>query len=562
MKTKIWKILAPQVSSKGGPLKSQDILSILLKNRGLETKEEIKEFLDPTSPSELSLRELKIKTKEVNKAILRVKKAQENDEKIIIFGDYDADGVCASAVLWETFFSLKIDAIPYIPDRFSEGYGIKSRSVRELKTKYPNLGLIITVDNGIVASSAINTAKKLGIDVIITDHHQKVNPITTEPKAYAIIHTTEICGTALAWIFSREIIKFSKTHYCNSPLSLPSSLDLVAIGTIADQLPLIGPNRSFVKYGLKDLRRSKRIGLLELFKEAGLIQEKIGVYEIGFIIAPRINSMGRLKHAIDSLRLLCTRDRNKATRLADLIGKTNLERQKIVDEVLIHAKGKLSDIIPKIIILSDNYHEGVIGLAAAKLVEEFYRPAIVISKKEKIGKGSARSIHGFDITKAIRKLDHLIIEGGGHEMAAGFSINIDKIEIFQQKIQEIASEIPKDLFRRKLPIDLEIEFDKINWDLIKIMEKLEPYGIGNPTPTFVTYKVKVLKANLIGKDQKHLKLTLQEQGSIKEAIAFNFADIIGKLKEDSLIDIVYSVEKDTWNGGKKVQLKIKDIKTK
>jgi single-stranded-DNA-specific exonuclease len=284
--------------------------------------------------------------------------------------------------LWECLYSLGIDVLPYIPERFSEGYGIKGKSVQELKKKYSGLGLVITVDNGIVAKGAVDKVNKLGIDAIVTDHHQKGKKLL---KAHSIIHTVNTSGSAIAWIFAREL----RRHFKHQPSYFPGNgLELVAIGTIADQIPLIGVNRSFAKFGLEALNATQRVGLLELFKEARVEKGSIGSYTVGFIIAPRINAMGRMKHAIDSLRLLCTKSSGKARDLANYLGKTNAERQKIVEEVVVHARESVDISAGKdmIVISHEKYHEGVIGLAAAKLVDEFWRPAIVLSRGKRISK--------------------------------------------------------------------------------------------------------------------------------------------------------------------------------
>jgi len=540
---KRWELL-----SKLKTRNEKQIVTELLKNRGIETNKEREEFFKPTAPTKVSLKSLGIKESEVKKAIRRIKKAKKNKEKVIIYGDYDADGICATAILWETLYSLGLNVLPYIPERFSEGYGLNVESIKKLKEKDPDLKLIITVDHGIVADKKVDVASSLGIDIIITDHHQKGKTI---PKAFAIIHTDKISGSGVSWILSREISK-----------NVEDKLELAAIGTIADQLPLIGPNRSIAKYGLTKLNKTKRPGLLALF-EGARIKNEIGPYEVGFLIAPRINSMGRLEHAIESLRLLCTRDKSKAEELARHMNSTNSERQRIVEEVVAHAlrqaQGARMEGI--IVMASKNYHEGVIGLAAARIVEEFYRPAIVLSKKGDISKASARSISGFNIIEAIRNLEDLYIEGGGHPMAAGFSIETKNIEKFGKKINAYAkSRLTKDILSKKLRIDLEVDFSALNQDLYKNLLEFEPTGLGNPGPTFTTKGVEVLDARTVGQLARHLKLRLRQNGHIFDAIYFGGGEIYSTLTPDTKIDIAYQFEDNTWNGHKNLQLKIKDIK--
>lgn len=535
----IWKIL-----SEG---KNKDIVSTLLANREIKTPKQKKEFFSPTPPEKLALKQLGISKLEVGKALKRIKKALKTKEKVIVYGDYDADGICGTAILWEALYSLGLNVLPYIPERFSEGYGLNIESIQKLKKENKNLGLIITVDHGIVANKKVDLARKLGIDVIITDHHE-IGKI--RPSAFATIHTTKISGSAVAWVLARELVN-------------PDSLELAAIGTIADQLPLTGPNRSFAKYGLAQLAKTKRPGLLALFAEARIDPNTIGSYEINFIIAPRLNAMGRLVHAIDSLRLLCTKNKTRASQLANLIGKTNSQRQKIVEEVLVHTLKQAQANPPQsvIVMAHESYHEGVIGLAAAKLVERFYRPAIVFSKKEKVSKASARSISGFNIIEAIRKLEHLYIEGGGHPMAAGFSIETSKIEIFSKEINKLAKPLlTEEILSKKLKIDLEIDFNRINYDLYNKLAEFEPTGLGNFTPLFCTRKVKVLEARTVGKENNHLKLKLEKDNAVFDAIGFGLA-VTYPLSPNTYIDIVYSIEDNLWNGAKSLQLKIKDIRS-
>jgi single-stranded-DNA-specific exonuclease len=554
--TKRWEVL-----NKG---KTEDIVKTLLKNRGLKTKKDIKEFLSPIEPEKISLKELGISQKETKKAIKRIKKAIKNKEKAIIYGDYDADGICGTAILWEALYSLGLKVLPYIPERFSEGYGLNTKSVEKLKSKIDNLKLIITVDNGIVAYAGIKKAKKLGIEVIVTDHHL---PGKTKPKALAIVHSTKISGAGVAWVLAREIFK----NIQHTTYNIQQSLELAAIGTIADQMPLIGPSRSFVKYGLEKLNKTKRPGLLALFEEARIGKMgpvprslgEVGTYEINYMIAPRLNAMGRLVHGIDSLRLLCTKNSKQGKELALLLGKTNTERQQIVEKVVLHARKSLDGKIKEgIIILGhEEYHEGVIGLAASKLVEEFYRPAIVLSRKGDISKASARSISGFNIIEAIRKLEGLYIEGGGHPMAAGFSIETAKIPEFTQRINELAKPLlTEEILTKKLKIDLEINFNQINYELLKKLKEFEPTGIGNSTPTFVSKKVEIVDARTVGHDGSHLKMKLKQGEVIMEAIAFGFGGVLKNTIPVEPIDVVYSIEEDNWNGYQKLQLKIKDIR--
>lgn len=540
-----WEIIA---KSKVG-----DILDTLLKNRGIKTQKQKEEFVKPALPGKIKIEDTGISKSEIKKAIERINEAKKNKEKVIVYGDYDADGICATAILWEALYSKGLDVLPHIPDRFEEGYGLNAESVENLKLKMDNplcsknLKLIITVDNGIVAYEGVKKAKDLGIDVIVCDHHQKGKK---KVNTRATIHTTKIGGAGVAWFLARE-------------LGYKKGLELAAIGTIADQLPLLGINRSLVKYGLKKLNETKRVGLQSLFQEAGINPGSIGTYEVGFMIAPRINSMGRMEKAIESLRLLCTSNKTKAKQLATYLGRTNMLRQNTVEDVVLDARKKARKLKEEsvIVLASENYHEGVIGLAAARLVEEFYKPAIVFSKKKDISRASARSISGFNIIENIRKLEKLYIEGGGHPMAAGFSIQTSKIEEFKNRFNQISKNLlTEKILSRKLKVDLELNFNQLNWSLMSKLKIFNPTGLGNPTPTFMSKNVQVLGLKLVGREQKHLKLKLRQGEHIFDAIYFGGGEIYPKLSPGQKISIAYQLEENVWNGNKSLQLKIKDVK--
>ncbi|MDP3917774.1 MAG: single-stranded-DNA-specific exonuclease RecJ [Candidatus Woesebacteria bacterium] len=523
-----WKILNKR---------RKEIIKSLFENRNLKTKKEIDDFLEPKNPENIKIEDLNIKKESVKKILGRLKIAKEKKEKIVVFGDYDADGICATAILWETLYKLGFDAMPYIPDRFEEGYGIKASSLANSKLKNLNPKLIITVDNGIVAYDAIKEAKKRKIDVIVVDHHTKGKLV---PSPYCL-HSTLVCGSALAWFLSKE-------------LGIKDGLDLVALGTVADQMPLLGINRSLVKFGLLELLKTKKVGLQTLFKDLKL--DNIGTYEVGYLIAPRINAMGRLANATDSLRFLCTRDLKKANDLNKLLNETNSKRQKIVDEVLTKVLKQVQGN-DKIIVISGKYHEGVIGLASGKITEKFYRPSIVLSENKDTSKASARSIFGFNIIEAIKETG-LIIEGGGHPMAAGFSIETNKISDFRFKINELSkNKLTDEILEKKLYIDLEISFDQITKELVEEIKKFGPVGVGNAQPTFVSKNVEIKEIKKVGQEGKHLKLKLSQNGIVFDAIWFNNnqSPII-----NNQYNIVYEIDENIWNNKTSIQLKIRDIK--
>lgn len=534
-----WEILDKSASNTS----LNNIIETLLKNRGIIAKTQ---FFKPVNPKKIEIEDLNVDKKNLSLAIKRIKAAKKQNELVFIYGDYDADGICATAILWENLNRLGLKVLPHIPDRFEEGYGINPESVEKLKAKHPDLKLIITVDNGIVAFDGIKKAVELGVDVIVIDHHVKGEQ---NPDALAVVHTVDTSGSGLAWFFAKEV-------WGEAGKDNVIGLELSAIGTVADQLSLTGANRSLVKFGLEELNFTKRPGLLAVKKESGIT--KIGVYEVGFIIAPRINAMGRLKHGIESLRLICTRDPIKAARICSQVSTTNSERQKIVEDVVNNVRKNVTS--QKVIVLADeSYHEGVIGLAAGKLVEEYYRPAIVISIKGSLAKASARSISGFNIIEAIRSLEDYYIEGGGHAMAAGFTIHTDKIGLFTQKINEIAAKLITDeVLEKKLKIDCELKFRNVSFALLEELKKFEPFGIGNPSPVFVSRQVDILEAKKVGRENNHLKLKLSQNGTFFDGIWFNVPDQEKVIKAEHA-DIAYQIEENVWNNSSSLQLKIKDV---
>lgn len=544
---KHWKIIATDIT----PSTNEQVIRLLLSNRNLTDKNEINEFLTSDIKG-ITYEAVGIDKKSYEKFEKRIKLAITKNEKIVIFGDYDVDGICATAILWETLYTKNKKSIPYIPDRADEGYGLSKKGIDNVLLKYPDTKLIITVDNGIVAYDATSYAKMKGIDVIVTDHHTKGDKV---PDAMCILHTTQLCGAGIAWIISKEL-KFE------SAKKIDEKLELATLATVADLVQLTKANRAIVKRGIELLKATKRVGLVELMKEAGMEKMDIGVYSIGHLIAPRINASGRIQSAMNALRLLCTKDTNKARELASLLGNVNRDRQGLTEESVNHAKllALENAYSSKITIVShESYNQGVIGLVASQLVESYYRPAIAIARGEKISKGSARSISGVNIIELIRSVSHTILEAGGHPMAAGFSVLTEKIEEFTKEISEKAESVVTDeLLKRYLTIDMKLPFSLITVDLLSEIEKLEPYGMGNPEPVFATEKVDVLEVRKIGKEQNHLKLKVSKDGKVFDAVGFNLAQKIDLTGRDS-IDIAYTVDENEWNGRKSLQLKIKDI---
>lgn len=546
----------------------KELISALLKNRGI-AELELDNYLHPDLET-VTLSSAGINEQAVKKTIARIKQAIENDEGIVIYGDYDVDGICGTGILWETIYSFYKNVHPYIPHRVDEGYGLSVAGIKNLKStlssvNIKNCGLIITVDNGIVAHKAVDYAKSVGIDVIITDHHVVGD---TLPSAHSIVHTTQLCGTGVAYLLAQEISK--EIH--DAEAVIQNSLELVALATVADLVPLVKHNRTLLKHGLAQLKNTKRVGLLELFLEAGIKRSEVDVYHIGHIIAPRLNATGRITHAMDALRLICTTDASRGKLLAAVLGKTNKERQVMTFDSAAHAidlaKSQKSassssqdglEASSLVLVGDESYDQGVIGLIASRLVEEFYRPSIAVSIGETYSKGSARSIPGVNIIELIRSVPEYLKEAGGHPMAAGFSIETKNLEKFKEALVKKANEtINDELFEKVVKIDAEIGFSLVTMDVLLELQKLSPFGMGNPSPVFVTRGVTIASINYVGKNKEHMQLMLEKDAVFLKGILFKF-DRALQLEPGKLVDVVYSIDKNEWNGKVSLQLKIKDI---
>ncbi|MBI4079322.1 MAG: single-stranded-DNA-specific exonuclease RecJ [Candidatus Levybacteria bacterium] len=570
---KKWEVIH-KFKVQSSKFKVKELIDILLENRGIKTAKARKEFLNPKL-EDVTTESVGIDEDKLKKALSRIKKAIQEKEQIVIFGDYDVDGICGTAILWETLHSLGAKVLPYIPHRVDEGYGLSKKGISnlqfhlfdKLRTRMSNVKLIITVDNGIVANEAVQYAIKQGIDVIITDHHV---PSKKLPKAHAIVHTTKLCGTGVAYLLAKKILK--QVQHDNGE---DDHLGLVALATVADLVPLTSSNRTLLTHGLKVLRQSNRPGLLALCKEAGINQKTIGTYEIGYIIAPRLNAMGRITSAMDSLRLLCTKSQERASLLAQKLCLTNKERQLLTEETVLHAftgiRNQESGTKKLLFVAHETYQQGVIGLVAGKIVEEFYRPTIVVSKGEVYSKASARSVAGFNMIEFIRQASNLLVDVGGHPMAAGFTVETEKLVLLQEKLEGLAETLLNgDKLTKTLRIDCELPLSIASRDLLTVLEELAPFGMGNPQPSFVSRGVFIEDMRLVGRDKKHIKFQFKSQNAILrlrsgqevkiDGISFGMGERAHEFSIGQKVDIVYTISEDKWNGNTALQLKIKDLK--
>ncbi|MEA3273642.1 MAG: single-stranded-DNA-specific exonuclease RecJ [Patescibacteria group bacterium] len=511
----------------------------------------------------------------MEKGAERILKAIKNNEQIAIYGDYDADGVTATAVLSQFFKELKIEPVVYIPERVNEGYGLNGKAIDYLKDK--KVKLVITVDTGIRNVEEAQLFKEEGIDLIITDHHSLPEKL---PEAVAVINPhqdkgkypfEDLAGVGVAF----KLVQFLIGKIGENKFSAGFEkwlLDLVALGTIADMVPLKGENRILAKYGLIVLSKTKRFGLRSLMSNTRISlndEQPITSETVAFQIAPRINAAGRMDHANNALVLLNAENNTEAKKLADQLEDQNKARRNITSKILRETE-KMDFGDKKIIIVGkDSWPLGVIGLAAGKLCDKFNRPVLVYGKDGNQVRGSARSIVGFNIIKALDELDDLLVAHGGHKQAAGFTVPREKLSEFKERLEKIAEqEIQTKDLMAKQKINYRINFNEIGKDLEEELKAFEPYGVGNQEPVFLIKDAQVCQAKFVGKTQKHLKLLVCEgkkkAGLIKYigCIGFNFENYTGKIKPGDLIDIVFNLSVNNFNGKAALEFKMIDLRVK
>ncbi len=559
---KKWIILEKSASDN-----KKDILGILLGNRNISSEKEKKEFLHPKL-SDLTLASAHLKTKELENAAKRIKIAIKRKESVTVYTDYDADGVCGGAIVWETLYKLGVNVMPYVPHRVNEGYGLSRKGIDKIIEQF-GTKLIVTVDHGVTAVKEVAYAKEKGIDTIILDHHILPQKL---PGSVALIHTTFLASGGLAYFFSSFLSKhryFRKNDLSKSGQTDKSNLDLAAIATVADLVPLLGANRVIVKYGIDEIKNTRRVGLRSLIKQSGLENGDVSTYEIGHILAPRINAMGRLMHAMDALRLLCTKDIDRAESLARKLSLTNRERQiltekasilamDIVRNEMLYKNGKGSNLI---FVSHNQFQEGIIGLVAGRLTETYYRPSIVVSEGKEYSKASARSVNGLNIVEVIREAGDLLEDAGGHAMAAGFTVATKNINMLKKRLNSVVEEKLSGIkLERTLKIDAILTLNEITEDFYEKINTLSPFGVGNPEPVFAVKNAEVVGLSLVGREQKHIKMFVrQNDGRIHQAVGFGMGEFFKKLYPHKLVDIAFSINIDSWNGNRRLQLKLKDV---
>ncbi|HAI63232.1 MAG: Exonuclease RecJ [candidate division WWE3 bacterium GW2011_GWF2_41_45] len=531
-----------------------DVIASIIKIRGISAEGD---FLNPPHLSEafkLLPQELK---DNLRKAVDLVELCIKEKRKILIHGDYDSDGICATSILYNALFKEKKyeNTFHFIPNRFDHGYGLSEKSILSffekagLSLNSAEKILVITVDCGITANEEIKTLKDHGHSVIITDHHQKSEIL---PPADVIVWYDKIVGATLSLLLAKSL--GSKD---------PHMIALAALATVTDLQPLLGFNRSLVKRGLEILNTDPPVGIKKLLQVAGKIATEITTYELGWIIGPRLNSSGRITDASSSLNLLIEEDENIAEKLAIELNTINVQRQDRTVEMYDLAAGIDENNLPKIILSSHaDYHEGIIGLVAARLTQKYFRPAIVISLSDGYGKGSVRSVPGVDIISFLRNFGDMFESLGGHPMAAGFTIKKELIPELKEKAEKLADKsIPDELLVPSINVDIKIPIDMVSLELLNRLDTLKPFGLGNEEPVFMSEKVGITDVGRVGRDSQHLLFKFYESGKYHKGIFFNASDKeAAELKFGDKVDIVYTLKKNEYNGNTFVDLFIKDIK--
>jgi single-stranded-DNA-specific exonuclease len=551
-------------------------LAQILINRGIKTPGEINTFLNP----HISHLSDPFDIQGMGIAIDRIMAASKSGEKVLVHGDYDVDGLSATAIILKALKMLEIDSHYFIPNRMEHGYGFNPSSVK--KAKQVGATLIITVDCGITSSETVALCKKEGIDVIITDHHEPpTHPspprgegkgggesMDTEfllPDALSVInpkifnHKSSISNLSGAGVAFKLAHALSTIH--DSRFTIHDLIDLAALGTMADVVPLTGENRFIVKEGLKMIKNGTRPGLNALKKVSG-IEERIpkpGL--LLFTIIPRINAAGRVSDSTNVVKLLLTDSEDEATDISLWLDKLNSDRQKIEEEVYQEAICKLNSkgIGPAIVLASEGWHLGIVGIVASRIAETFHRPTFVISIEGHIAKGSARSIPSFDIYRAITGCRKFLTGFGGHKQAAGLELKVDDILSFEKCINRIADETLTDTdFIPSIEIDADVDFSNINFNLTTEIGMLEPFGFGNPEPLLGSKGLEVLYPRIVGNN--HLRMKLRQRNQSLDAIGFDMAIFFDRLEAATTVDAVFTPFVNEWEGTRCLQLNLKAVR--
>ncbi|MGM9534382.1 MAG: single-stranded-DNA-specific exonuclease RecJ [Intestinibacter sp.] len=535
-------------------------ISQILKNRDIITEKDAEIFMNPS----LDYLRDPFLLKDMQKAVDRIKEAIDKKERIFIYGDYDVDGVSSTSILFLYFKSIGYDVKYYIPNRLEEGYGISIEALEKINQM--GCDLLISVDCGITSYPEVEFAKSLGIDVIITDHHECQSDI---PDAIAVINPKQpdcnypfdsLCGCGVAFKLIQALTppeEFKKDMY--------NYLEIVTLATICDMVPLKDENRIIVKNGLNMMKDGRNIGLQELIKVCGVDNTKIGSSHIGYSVGPRINASGRLGYSYLGVELFTTEDRKKAKDIALDLEEKNNERQLIESKMYSEAEAiinsdKSYENDKVLVIAKEGWQHGIIGIVASKLTEKYYKPTILLTIEEGMATGSARSIKGFSIFDTLVECKDLMTKFGGHEQAAGLSMDSKNIEELRQRVNKIADyNLTQEDMIENIKVEYELEEQQISLDLVEELHKLEPFGLSNPTPRFIMRDLVLANIGFVGAAKQHLKITLQKD-FVYEAIGFNMAYLADEFTRGDKVDVLFQLGENNYNNNRKVQLLLKDMR--
>lgn len=533
------------------------VLAKLLVNRSIVEPAEAERFLNP------SFEHLHdpFLFRDMAKAVERIKRAIAGGESITVYGDYDVDGITACAIMHQYLNGRNADVKVYIPSRHAEGYGLNAEAIFSIAQS--GTTLIITVDCGVTAVEEVEKAKSLGIDVIITDHHICTRQ---KPGAFAVIATSDesdtypfkdLCGAGIAAKLVQAL---------GGMEALERVIDLAAVGTVADMVPLLGENRVFVAKGLQKMSLNPRTGIEALIKAAGFDKKEVDSGKISFALAPRLNASGRMALAQAGFNLLISENADEALEIAKTLNEHNVLRQKLEEQLVNEVKNKIEKELNLsddriIVIEGENWHKGVIGIAASKIVEAYNRPCLLISIKDGKGAGSARSISGFDVFDALTKVRHLFEKLGGHAKAAGFSLTASNIPLLKQALSEYARlNITDEMITKKAVYDERLMFSDITPQLVNEIEKLAPFGMANPSPAFLFGDAIMEDGRYLGNDLRHVKFSFRTEQKIWEGIGFGLAHVLGGLAGSGAVDVLAGIETNEWMGVSRIQLMVKTLK--
>lgn len=543
----------------------------MLWNRGVRTQAEMDVFLSPDWSRDVHS---PFVFQKMTSAVERIFRAVKAGEHITVHGDYDADGVCGSVVLMSVLKQIgSAETLSvFLPHREKDGYGLSPKTIDHLHEN-EKTNLIVTVDCGISSNAAITRAHELGIDVIVCDHHQMPEVLPTEA---ILLHplvpgetypNKKLCGTGVAYKLACALIEEAPRHGMTLPTGLEKwLLDLVAIATVTDVMPLIGENRVLEKFGLVVLNKTKRVGLKMLLENAGIAEKELDTWSIGFQIGPRINAAGRMNHANAAYNLLMCEDPGEAAELAKALNQSNVDRQAASEQLYQEAKKQIGVVGERKILfaIGDGWPAGLAGLVAGKLMGDFGLPVFVIGKQEGDRYvGSGRSMHGFDVTAAMKQAKDVLDKFGGHPQACGLScVGEENVRAFVKIMEREADAYFADRdVTPTLSLDAEISLEVITWEFIAALELLAPYGEANPKPFFVSRGVTVDHAGCVGSEKQHLRLTVRSrEGTHRKMIGFRCGSWMQKLHVGDKIDVVYEVGVNEWNGNKEIQLRLVDLR--